>query len=228
VSETEHPKEKSDYPSPFPPNAENTGGPGSPRQGKIAYHNIEKAKQFCRRWVARPTVCIIQWIDRHDGIVTAAATVAIACLTWSLAQDSSRQAETAKAQFKVMKGQLDEMKNQRLLTVAQLSANLRRENISMQPIGENGKIIGDGERINGWNVNPVWTNVGSTDARNVSNWFEISIQARPAPVNGNISVDCPKFSAPEKLSREAIVARERAYPVDSGSSICSGCTGLMG
>ena len=30
----------------------------------------------------------------------------------------------------------------------------------MHPVGNNGKYIGIGEALFGWDVNPVWTNVG--------------------------------------------------------------------
>jgi hypothetical protein len=109
MAQTEQPEKKSDYPDPLPSNAENTDGPSAPKQEKIARHNIENAKQFWRRWMERPIACIVRWIDKHDGVVTAAATVAIAFLTWSLSQDSRRQADTANNQFRIMKGQLDAM-----------------------------------------------------------------------------------------------------------------------
>jgi hypothetical protein len=110
MTQTEQPEKKSDYSDPLPPNAENTDGPSAPKQEKIACRNIENAKQFWRHWVARPIACIVPWIDKHDGVVTAAATVAIAFLTWSLSQDSRRQADTANDQFNIMRGQLDEMR----------------------------------------------------------------------------------------------------------------------
>jgi hypothetical protein len=59
-----------------------------------------------------------------------------------------------------MRDQLQEMKAQRLLTVVQLRANVRRERPVMHPVGNNGKYIGIGEALFGWDVNPVWTNVG--------------------------------------------------------------------
>ena len=72
-----------------------------------------------------------------------------------------------------MKGQLDEAKNQRLATIAQLRARLRRDAIVMHPINPAGKYIDTpGQQVVAWDVNPVWTNTGPTEARTVTGWFE--------------------------------------------------------
>jgi hypothetical protein len=92
----------------------------------------------------------------------------------------------------VMRGQLDEMKSQRLLTIAQLRANLRRERPIFHPIGDKGQWIGAGEVLSGWEINPGWTNTGSTDAINVLSWWKLTITSRSAPTpNVAINVDCP-------------------------------------
>jgi hypothetical protein len=94
-------------------------------------------------------------------------------------------------QWSVMGGQLSEMKAQRLLTIAQLRANLRRERPTMHPIGDKGQWISPGEIIAGWEINPAWTNAGSTDAINVISWWKLSIIPAPTISGGVTPVDCP-------------------------------------
>jgi hypothetical protein len=67
-------------------------------------------------------------------------------------------------QLTVMQLQLAESKNQRLFTIAQLRANLRREPISMTPINSAGGFAEAGQQISAWIVNPKWQNVGAMDA----------------------------------------------------------------
>jgi hypothetical protein len=74
------------------------------------------------------------------------------------------------------------------IQVGALRANLRREQIQFQPIGEDQKIVGSGEQLFGWNVNPIWSNVGATDARNFISWWELTPVQRVTPVKPS---DCP-------------------------------------
>lgn len=77
-------------------------------------------------------------------------------------------------QQNIMQGQLYEMKAQRDMTVAQLRANLRRENFSFSPFDvEHKPVTRAGQKILGWNVSPNWENVGQTDAVDVIAWFKI-------------------------------------------------------
>jgi hypothetical protein len=103
----------------------------------------------------------------------------------------------------VTQDQLTEMKNQRLMTIAQLRANLRREQPSVTPVGEGGKLIGAGEKLLGWEINPRWTNAGSTNAEGYLGWFDILIMDRkPGQQIGNPD-DCPALPKPDDLPEGA-------------------------
>jgi hypothetical protein len=153
--------------APSQPVAETNQDSSAPEKPKVADPAQGYVKTYWDRFVGNPTQKIIDWLDHHDGLMTAVATLAIAYFTWSLAHDSS-------GQLRAIQGQLDEMKSQRAFTVAQLRANLRREHPDLHPIGVNGQPIGVGETLGGWEVNPWWTNVGGTDAINVVSWWKLS------------------------------------------------------
>jgi hypothetical protein len=68
----------------------------------------------------------ITWADKHDGVITAFATVAIALLTNSLAADSRRQAETANGQLKIMQRQLDEMRDEQRAWIGPITGVIER------------------------------------------------------------------------------------------------------
>jgi hypothetical protein len=72
-------------------------------------------------------------------LLTAAATVGIAWLAyWQW--DALHSTDTSiGSQVSIMQGQLTEMKNQRLLTIAQLRANFRREDFSIDGVNMSGK-----------------------------------------------------------------------------------------
>jgi hypothetical protein len=120
--------------------------------------------------------------------------------THALAKASISQTNVAQGQLTAMQGQLEELKAQRLNTVAQLRANIRRERPAVHPTGEDGKLVGPGEKLAGWQVNPNWTNVGSTNAREVRTKFEIMVS--DVPVGTQIGpADCPvaAFTDPPPL-----------------------------
>lgn len=58
------------------------------------------------RWIGR----CARWPDNHDGLITALATIVIAYLTYSLANDSARQADISQGTLKAIEGQLDTMR----------------------------------------------------------------------------------------------------------------------
>ena len=94
-----------------------------PSEREIAERNSERAAQNRERFIQRPFRRLISCLDRYNGAVTAAATAAIAALTWSLSVDSSHQADTANKQFAVMKGQLAEMESTSRQTDDLIAAN---------------------------------------------------------------------------------------------------------
>jgi hypothetical protein len=132
------------------------------------------------------------------------ATVAIAFLTAALVAVAAAQFYTGEGQLRVTQGQLDEMRNQRLATTAQMRANLRRENPTMTPIGEGGKMIGPAENLAGWEVSPNWKNVGSTNAQDFLGWFDIRA-FDPSPGQRVTAADCPQLLEPSPSPGRLIV-----------------------
>jgi hypothetical protein len=115
----------------------------------------------------------------------------------------------SSSQLTAMSGQLNEAKRQRLSMEAQLRANLRRERPSLQPIGENDKLIGKGERILGWNINPKWVNVGATDARNVVSWWDLKVLPLPAITDETrVLGECPYATRPNGKIISSIVPKD--------------------
>lgn len=85
----------------------------APQKTKISKRTINCAKALWSFLFGRPIGYLIKRLDDHNGVLTAAATIAIAVLTYFLASDSSRQATISGNQLNVMQGQLDEMKTER-------------------------------------------------------------------------------------------------------------------
>jgi hypothetical protein len=89
--------------------------------------------------------------------------------------------------------------DQESLTVAQLQANLRRENPVFHPKKRDGSyIINAGDQIIGWDVNPRWTNIGAVDADSVVTSWKIKIVPMPStpPTKQVIRNECPDVRDP--------------------------------
>jgi hypothetical protein len=70
---------------------------------------VEKTRDFFTKYVWRWVARTIRWINTNSGVVTAVATAVIAVLTWSISEDSKKQAGAAISQFGIMQSQLREM-----------------------------------------------------------------------------------------------------------------------
>ena len=79
-----------------------------------------------KKYVSKLINNSFRFLESHNGAVTAAATVAIGCLTYSLAQDSRRQAESVEGQLKIMRDQLSEMKSGSEQVERAISASARQ------------------------------------------------------------------------------------------------------
>jgi hypothetical protein len=90
-----------------------------------------------------------------------------------------------------MQSQLAEMHSQTITTRAQIRANVARGDIQIEPWMENGVLAG-------WMINPMWTNVGSTDATDVRNWYNIKFVAG-APERIWTPKDCPSPDQPKEI-----------------------------
>jgi hypothetical protein len=83
----------------------------SPEQENRPPNYQEVARDSFAKYVWRWIAPVIQWINANNGVVTAIATAVIAALTWSISEDSKKQAGAAISQFEIMKSQLGEMKS---------------------------------------------------------------------------------------------------------------------
>ena len=110
----------------------------------------------------------------------------------------------SRLQYHTMMGQLGEMKAQRLVTTAQMRANLRRERPQLLPIGNGGKLIGVGEKMTDIAVSPNWTNVGSTNAQDYRGWFDLQVHDLQ-PKQIVTASDCPPIGEPRALSEGTVV-----------------------
>jgi hypothetical protein len=91
----------------------------------------------------------------------------------------------------IFQGQLAEMKAQRLLTMTQIRANIRREIPQMLAYGDGEKLVSVGDTIRGWKVSPTWLNVGGTDAKEFVAWFDI-VPFDYVPGRTLSASDCPE------------------------------------
>jgi hypothetical protein len=155
-------------------------------------------KLFARRQATRTT---------RATVITAVATVVIAAASLLTFGAAVLQYWVFKGQLgemqstgRQMDAQIAEMKAQRLLTVAQLRANMRRDAITIQPLDERGKIIEPGTTMPAaWNISPHWTNVGGTEARNYKGWFDIIIGPVAPVINNRYVPKCPNLTVPDPL-----------------------------
>jgi len=97
----------------------------TPSDRQIAEYQNERASKNrdyfiitpWKRFVCRPITALIAWLDQHSSTVTAAATAAIAILTYFLASYAYDQGISADKQWRIMQSQVDD-------TRAQISAFL--------------------------------------------------------------------------------------------------------
>lgn len=100
-------------------------------------------------------------------------------------------------QAKIAARQLDEMREQRLLTVAQLRANLAPQETQHKPIKINDQILS-------WDVNPTFKNLGGTDATDVRLWWAIKF----IEGSGLNSSNCPANPPPAVKVPATIIRRD--------------------
>lgn len=101
-----------------------------------------------------------------------AAGVGIAAIYYA-SKDSHQQWEVMNAQLGAMKGQLEEAKNQRLTTIAQLRGTLRRESPTVHLMTEENELARAGQKVARIQFQPAWANAGATPIREITHWFVI-------------------------------------------------------
>jgi hypothetical protein len=115
-----------DQPGGNPPRrSERHKSASAPQNTQVAGAHEKQTIRLWLLWAISPIRRIVDWLDTHDGLLTAIATVAIAAFTYYLAHDSAQQARISGDQLDAMRGQLTEMKTAResgdKATAAQLS-----------------------------------------------------------------------------------------------------------
>jgi len=101
-------------PEPIPPQQH---GAEAPSEKQIAEYDNKAAAKNRERFIYRPfrylvtepVRRLVRVVDRHNGIVSAAATAAIAVLTYFLATYAYDQGVLTNRQLNIMQGQLDTM-----------------------------------------------------------------------------------------------------------------------
>lgn len=129
---------------------------------------------------------------------TARATWVIAFFTVAMVGVGTLQWNTLHHTDNSIAAQLQEMKQQRLFTIAQLRANLKRD-IVLHPRNEEGRLIAAGLPAT-WDVNPTWQNTGGSDARNFRSWWALKSLPMPPAQDGRVTVDCPHPDTTEKVN----------------------------
>jgi hypothetical protein len=87
----------------------------TPSEKQIAERGNQQTQENRERFIyspfrdffARPVTATISWLDGHGGTITAAATLAIAVLTYFVASNAYDQGTIFKRQLTIMQGQLD-------------------------------------------------------------------------------------------------------------------------
>jgi hypothetical protein len=135
---------------------------------ELAEYDNKRAAENRERFVYGPARRFFGSLEQYNGAVTAVATVVISCLTVSLCVDSGRQAETARDQFKIMSGQLEEMRVQSAITRNQVKAYLTFS-------------YGKTSARNGIFVTPTFKNTGGSEAINFKGWDDRQFFSSPFP-----------------------------------------------
>lgn len=139
-----------------------------------------------------------------DPVTLFTGVLAIVAIFQLIALNSTDTATNKLAESAL--GQLNEMKAQRLLSIAQQRAKLRRESPVITAITEGGKLAEAGKRIVSWAISPHWKNVGSTDAQGYLGWFDIKTFDVTAPKSIGAD-DCPDSPIPNPLPEPEVIAQ---------------------
>lgn len=107
--------------------------------------------------------------------------------TWFIGFFTVITACVGSLQWCSIQGQLDEMRAQREMTVIQMRAKLRPDDIKRDPV-----LLADG-KLAGWYLTPKWTNAGSTDAINVVRWWQVGIFPNGVPAGYKCRADVPRI-----------------------------------
>lgn len=166
-------------------------------------HTREGRNNENKRGYIFPKLNTPEWMTALSAV--AATVVACCALGVSIVSCSVTQSQLDEMRSSSMQAdqlvaaavaQAETMKRQQEITVVQLRANVRRETIRYIPV-----FIGEGAKI-GWEVNPIWRNVGSTDARNYVGWWGI----RRVEIASLGTETCPRIDRPDILPERIVIA----------------------
>jgi hypothetical protein len=107
-------------------------------------------------------------------------------------------------QYITLNGQLGEMRAQRLMTIAQLRANLRRDVPQITRLGVDHEPVKTGQPILEFAVSPVLTNSGPTDALDYRGWFDL-VPHTYTQKHKVTATDCPPLRAPSPLPPPIVI-----------------------
>lgn len=127
---------------------------------------------------------------QRNELVMARWTRRVGIFTIVIAVISGISAWIFYGQQNIMQGQLDEMGKQRLMTIAQLRADLKQESPQITPIRSDEKPAQPGDSVVAWAVSPQWINSGETDARGYIGWFDLKPLTFTKPHHVS-AADCP-------------------------------------
>jgi hypothetical protein len=131
-------------------------------------------------------------------------------------------ASAADRQVTAMRRQLDEMRAQRLVNIAQTSAAFVRDTAA-HAMTDGGKLAAVGDRIVEYSFSPFWKNTGNTEARAFRAWFDLKVYDIGPTIPRHLSSkDCPALDNPDDpLPNERIIQRDgvaiqlaKSLPVD--------------
>ncbi|MCE9650243.1 MAG: hypothetical protein K8R18_11540 [Parvibaculum sp.] len=201
MTEAEEPTGQADESKRSPPTPESSESTSAPQSKKIPKKYIHNAQQFGRIFIIRPLDIVVIWLDGHDGLVTALATVAIAWLTWNLATYAGHQE-------KIIQGQLAEMHSQAQAFNATQRAfvTLKDVKLAAVPFGANNSST----TLYDWTT--IIENSGDTPTRNLIVKIGLITKA------GFVVSDLPGATSPIAMTPEGPSDPEHPYSPDKSES----------
>jgi hypothetical protein len=175
--------------------------------GKPQSQSERPTKPPRRHWQATHSFADI----RLSHVIEGALALALFAAATAQVYVYIRQASIMDGQLTVMRDTLGEMSKQRLLTIAQMRANLRREDPEITPMNERSTPAVQGEKADSWQISPRWTDAGSTNAQEYLGWFDVqAFDRRPNQMLD--AKDCPAIPTPPDLPDGTVIPPGHKFP----------------
>lgn len=170
-----------------PENADRGPAPKPPERPGHKANYWASTKKYCKDNIVK----FRDGVERSDKAIIAISTIVIAAFTvllfianilLYLSGEKTANAAQTSATAALKQAQAAQFQ------AYALRANFRFEQIAPHPFDRTGNPINSpGKNIFGWQLNPVWHNIGGTDARNVIGYWRIV----PAPFVPFDQAKCP-------------------------------------